>query len=57
VVDELACAAELLMGQGSEAVPVAIVRGLKRVELCEEDESSIKELRLAEHEDFFEGTL
>jgi coenzyme F420-0:L-glutamate ligase/coenzyme F420-1:gamma-L-glutamate ligase len=57
MVDELACAAELLMGQGSEAVPVAIIRGLKRVELCEEDESSIKELRLAEHEDFFEGTL
>jgi coenzyme F420-0:L-glutamate ligase/coenzyme F420-1:gamma-L-glutamate ligase len=57
VVDELACAAELLMGQGNEAVPVAIVKGLKRVELCEESESSITELQLAEHEDFFEGTL
>jgi coenzyme F420-0:L-glutamate ligase/coenzyme F420-1:gamma-L-glutamate ligase len=57
VVDELACAAELLMGQGNEAVPVAIIKGLKRVELCEESESSIKELQLAEHEDFFEGTL
>lgn len=57
VVDELACAAELLMGQGNEAVPVAIVKGLKRVELCEESELSIKELQLAEHEDFFEGTL
>lgn len=56
VVDELACVAELLMGQGSEAVPVAIVKGLKRVELCEESESSTQELRLAEHEDFFEGT-
>lgn len=57
VVDELACAAELVMGQGNEAVPVAVVKGLKRAELCEESESSIKELRLAEHEDFFEGTL
>ena len=57
VLDELACAAELLMGQGSEAVPVAIVKGLKRAELCEESESSIKELRLADGEDFFEGTL
>lgn len=57
IIDELACAAELLMGQGNEAVPVAIVKGLKRAELCEESESSIKELQLAEHEDFFEGTL
>jgi coenzyme F420-0:L-glutamate ligase/coenzyme F420-1:gamma-L-glutamate ligase len=57
VVDELACAAELLMGQGNEAVPVAIVKGWKRAELCEESESSIRELQLAEHEDFFEGTL
>jgi coenzyme F420-0:L-glutamate ligase/coenzyme F420-1:gamma-L-glutamate ligase len=57
IIDELACAAELLMGQGSEAVPVAIVKGLKRVELCEERESSMSELRLAEHEDFFEGTV
>jgi len=57
VVDELACAAELLMGQGNEAVPVAIVKGLKRAELCEESESSIKELQLAEGEDFFKGTL
>jgi coenzyme F420-0:L-glutamate ligase/coenzyme F420-1:gamma-L-glutamate ligase len=57
VVDELACAAELVMGQGNEAVPVAVVRGLKHVELCREAESSVRELQLAEHEDFFEGTL
>jgi coenzyme F420-0:L-glutamate ligase/coenzyme F420-1:gamma-L-glutamate ligase len=57
LVDELACAAELVMGQGNEAIPVAIVKGLKRAELCDESESSIKELRLAEHEDFFEGTM
>jgi coenzyme F420-0:L-glutamate ligase/coenzyme F420-1:gamma-L-glutamate ligase len=57
LVDELSCAAELLMGQGNEAVPVAVVKGLKRVELCEELESSTKELRLAEGEDLFENTL
>jgi coenzyme F420-0:L-glutamate ligase/coenzyme F420-1:gamma-L-glutamate ligase len=57
MIDELSCAAELLMGQGNEAMPVAIVKGLKRVELCAESEASIKELQLAEHEDFFEGTL
>ena len=57
VIDELACAAELLMGQGNEAVPVAIVKNLKRVELCDESSSSIEELRLAEHEDLFEEAL
>lgn len=57
IVDELACAAELLMGQGNEAVPVAIIKGLKRVELCEESASSTKELLLAEGEDFFENTM
>jgi len=56
-VDELACAAELVMGQGNEAVPVAIVKGLMRAELCGKSESSVQELRLAEHEDFFEGTI
>ncbi len=29
VADEIACAAELVMGQGDEGVPVVIVRGLK----------------------------
>ena len=32
LADEIAAAAELVMGQGSEGVPVAIVRGLTRVE-------------------------
>jgi coenzyme F420-0:L-glutamate ligase/coenzyme F420-1:gamma-L-glutamate ligase len=57
MIDEMACAAELLIGQGNEAIPVVIVKNLKRVELCDESSSSIEELRLAEHEDFFEETL
>ncbi len=32
LVDEIAAAAELVMGQGTESIPVAIVRGLTRVE-------------------------
>ena len=32
LADEIAAAAELVMGQGSEGVPVALVRGLTRVE-------------------------
>jgi len=57
IIDELACAAELLMGQGNEGVPVAIIRNLKRVELCDESSSSTKEIHLAMHEDFFEDAL
>jgi len=57
MIDELACAAELLMGQGNEAVPVAIIKNLKRVELCDDSNPSIEELRLAEHEDLFEDVL
>ena len=57
MIDELACAAELLMGQGNEAVPVVIVKNFERVELCDESGSSIEGLHLAKHEDFFEKTL
>jgi len=32
LADEIAAAAELVMGQGAEGVPVAIVRGLSRIE-------------------------
>jgi coenzyme F420-0:L-glutamate ligase/coenzyme F420-1:gamma-L-glutamate ligase len=54
MIDELACAVELVMGQGNEAVPVAIVKNLKRADLCDESGSSSEELHLAEHEDLFE---
>ena len=56
VVDEIAAAAELLMGQGTEATPVVIIRGLKDlVEFCEE--GSFSELRISQDEDLFRGVL
>jgi len=56
VVDEIAAAAELLMGQGKEATPVVIFKGLNNLlELCEN--SSILELQISRDEDLFKGTL
>jgi coenzyme F420-0:L-glutamate ligase/coenzyme F420-1:gamma-L-glutamate ligase len=31
IADELACAAELVMGQGDEGIPVAIIKGVSRI--------------------------
>jgi coenzyme F420-0:L-glutamate ligase/coenzyme F420-1:gamma-L-glutamate ligase len=51
VADELACAAELVMGQGKEATPVVIIKGFRRIVL---DESfSSKDLLIEENEDLF----
>jgi len=56
VVDEIAAAAELLMGQGKEARPVAIFKGLNNlVEFCEK--CSIDELQISSEEDLFKNTL
>ncbi|MGD8506816.1 MAG: coenzyme F420-0:L-glutamate ligase [Candidatus Bathyarchaeota archaeon] len=55
VVDEIAAAAELVMGQGNEGVPVAIVKNVDMVELA--DKYSIKDLFISEQEDLFKGTL
>jgi coenzyme F420-0:L-glutamate ligase/coenzyme F420-1:gamma-L-glutamate ligase len=56
VVDEIAAAAELLMGQAEEATPVVIFKGLRGiVEFCEK--SSAKELKIGEEEDLFRGAL
>jgi len=56
VVDEIAAAAELLMGQGKEATPVVIFKGLgKIIELC--DECNISQLRISSEEDLFKDTL
>lgn len=56
VVDEIAAAAELLMGQAKEARPVIIFKGLNNfVELCEE--CSVNELRISSREDLFKETL
>src|SRR3989442_1823426 len=55
LADEVAGAAELVMGQGREAIPAAIVRGLKRVRFQDRAESS--DLTGPAREDLFRGTL
>jgi len=55
IVDEIASAAELVMGQGKEAVPVAIIKNLNRAEQSET--SSIEELNISREEDLFRGSL
>jgi coenzyme F420-0:L-glutamate ligase/coenzyme F420-1:gamma-L-glutamate ligase len=55
VADEIASAAELLIGQGNEAIPVAIVRGLRGVTIAED--SSASDLYISKKEDLFTGTL
>lgn len=56
VVDEIAAAAELLMGQATEATPVVIFKGLKDiVEFCEK--SSVRELEISREEDLFKDAL
>lgn len=56
VIDEIAAAAELLMGQAKEATPVVIFRGLADVTEISE-EYSIDELRISSEEDLFKGSL
>lgn len=56
VVDELAAAAELLMGQGTEATPVVIIRGLRgTVEFCEDCHA--RDLIISNKDDLFKGVL
>lgn len=55
IVDEIAAAAELIMGQGSEGIPVAIVKNLDRTEPTED--RSINDLFISKQEDLFKGTL
>lgn len=56
VVDEIAAAAELLMGQSEEATPVVIFKGLRGiVEFCEK--SSAKDLKIGKNEDLFREAL
>ena len=55
VVDEIAAAAELVMGQGSEGIPVAIIKNLDRVEPAEK--CSINDIFISKQEDLFKGTL
>jgi coenzyme F420-0:L-glutamate ligase/coenzyme F420-1:gamma-L-glutamate ligase len=56
VVDEIAAAAELLMGQAKERTPVVIFKGLTNlVEFCEK--CGINELRISGEEDLFRNAL
>jgi coenzyme F420-0:L-glutamate ligase/coenzyme F420-1:gamma-L-glutamate ligase len=56
VADEVAAAAELLMGQAKEATPVVIFKGLNGlVDFCEE--CSIQELFISQNEDLFANAL
>jgi coenzyme F420-0:L-glutamate ligase / coenzyme F420-1:gamma-L-glutamate ligase len=55
LADEVAGAAELVMGQGREATPAAIVRGLKRVRF--QDRAKSSDLTGPPGEDLFKGTL
>jgi len=55
IVDEIASAAELVMGQAKEAVPVVIIKNLGRAERSEA--SSINELAISREEDLFKETL
>ncbi len=53
VVDELASATELVMGQGKEAIPVAIVKGLNRMNFSENVSS--RDLLISEKDDLFKN--
>ena len=55
-VDEIAAAAELLMGQAKEATPVVIFKGLKDI-LEFSEECYTEELRISSEEDLFKNTL
>lgn len=56
VIDEIAAAAELLMGQAKEARPVVIFKGLNDfVDFCEK--CSISELEISSEEDLFRKAL
>jgi len=55
VADEIASAAQLLMGQGNEAIPVVIIKNLSGVKTAED--ASATELLISEQEDLFKETL
>lgn len=56
VVDEIAAAAELLMGQATESLPVVIVRGLSE-SVIEGSGPKIVELLISRREDLFKDVL
>jgi coenzyme F420-0:L-glutamate ligase/coenzyme F420-1:gamma-L-glutamate ligase len=57
-VDEIAAAAELLMGQAKEARPVVIFKGLKeRVSSKNNEDFEANDLNISRQEDLFKNTL
>jgi coenzyme F420-0:L-glutamate ligase/coenzyme F420-1:gamma-L-glutamate ligase len=56
LADEVAAAAELVMGQGTERAPAAIVRGLPRVKRTQ-DENLSKKLIIGKRLDLFHGIV
>src|SRR5712691_5263538 len=55
IADEVASAAELVMGQGREKAPAAIIRGLARVRF--QNRATSKVLVIRPEDDLFKGTL
>lgn len=55
LADEIVSAAELVMGQGDEGIPVAIVKNVKRAEL--NGTFSAESLNIQKEEDLFKGTI
>jgi coenzyme F420-0:L-glutamate ligase/coenzyme F420-1:gamma-L-glutamate ligase len=55
IADELACAGELVMGQGAEGVPVAIIKGANRTGTSNHNVSS--RLLMERSRDLFRGAL
>lgn len=55
VVDEIASAAELVMGQGDEGVPVVIIKNFGGIDWKEDTSSD--DLLISRDEDLFKGTL
>ena len=55
LADEVAAAAELVMGQGTEQVPVAVVRGLNRV-IRTQAHGLSRKLQLGKQADLFTKT-
>ena len=57
-VDEIAAAAELLMGQAKEATPVVIFKGLSELVLSKDnDDFKTSDLYISREEDLFKDTL
>ncbi len=54
VADEIASAAELVMGQGDEGTPVAVIKNLQ---VQSQERTSVKDLLISKSEDLFRGAL